>query len=125
MGMVTFLTLFGFILAALLVYQISNLVGTGKTETEAVLKKRKEDEALQTEEGTPEWSALKREAKEFDGGVNVEWGGINSDSQKTELEVLHEIRDYTKKTAFWTRVTGIPVLIGMIIGLLMGLEKCS
>ena len=68
----------------------------------------------------PDTAALKLEAKGLGGGVNTEW-----DQNKTELAVLREIRDYTKKTAFWTRVTGIPVLIGMIIGFLMGLEKCS
>ena len=41
------------------------------------------------------------------------------------IRLLRRIEENTSATHFWTRVTGIPVLIGMIVGFLMAMEKCS
>jgi len=41
------------------------------------------------------------------------------------IRLLRRIEKNTSATHFWTRVTGIPVLIGMIVGFLMAMEKCS
>ena len=35
-----------------------------------------------------------------------------------------QIEANTAKTAFWTKVVGVPVLIGLILGALAGLTKC-
>ena len=50
------------------------------------------------------------------------------DDEPTEDEavrLLRQIEKNTSATHFWTRVTGIPVLLGMIAGFLVALEKCN
>ncbi len=41
------------------------------------------------------------------------------------IRLLRRIEKNTSATHFWTRVTGIPVLIGMIVGVLIAMVKCS
>ena len=41
------------------------------------------------------------------------------------IRLLRQIEKNTSATHFWTRVTGIPVLLGIIAGFLMALEKCN
>lgn len=41
------------------------------------------------------------------------------------IRLLRQIEKNTSATHFWTRVTGIPVLLGMIAGFLVALEKCN
>ena len=41
------------------------------------------------------------------------------------IRLLRRIEKNTSATHFWTRVTGIPVLIGMMCGLLVAMVKCS
>jgi hypothetical protein len=49
----------------------------------------------------------------------------NNATDYETIRLLRQIEKNTSATHFWTRVTGIPVLIGMIIGFLMAMEKCS
>ena len=52
----------------------------------------------------------------------------DKDTEPTEDEavrLLRKIEKNTSATHFWTRVTGIPVLLGMIAGFLIALEKCN
>ena len=45
-------------------------------------------------------------------------------SQNDANRLLRQIEANTAKTAFWTKVVGVPVLIGLIIGALAGLTQC-
>ena len=46
-------------------------------------------------------------------------------SQNDANQLLRQIEANTAKTAFWTRVVGVPVLIGLIIGALASMAQCS
>ena len=53
---------------------------------------------------------------------------LDKDTEPTDdetIRLLRRIEKNTSATHFWTRVTGIPVLIGMMCGLLMAMVKCS
>jgi hypothetical protein len=46
-------------------------------------------------------------------------------SQNDANQLLRQIEANTAKTAFWTKVVGVPVLIGLIIGALASMAQCS
>ena len=46
-------------------------------------------------------------------------------SQNDTNQLLRQIEANTAKTAFWTKVVGVPVLIGLIIGALASMAQCS
>jgi hypothetical protein len=46
-------------------------------------------------------------------------------SQNDANRLLRQIEANTAKTAFWTKVVGVPVLIGLIIGALASMAQCS
>jgi DNA-directed RNA polymerase subunit M/transcription elongation factor TFIIS len=55
----------------------------------------------------------------------IEDGDPIESSQNDTNRLLRQIEANTAKIAFWTRVVGVPVLIGLIIGALAGLTQCS
>ena len=65
----------------------------------------------------------------FGGMAAIKEGSTpDKDTEPTEDEavrLLRQIEKNTSATHFWTRVTGIPVLLGMIAGFLVALEKCN
>ena len=57
--------------------------------------------------------------------VSAAGEGSTQDSDPS-IELLRKIEENTSNTHFWTMVTGIPVLLGMIIAFIaMGVEGCS
>jgi TPP-dependent pyruvate/acetoin dehydrogenase alpha subunit len=82
----------------LLGYVVWRLLPTSKTETQ----RRNEEELYERDDGNP----------------------IES-SQNDANQLLRQIESNTAKTAFWTRVVGVPVLIGLIIGALASMAQCS
>ena len=54
----------------------------------------------------------------------VEEGDPIESSQNDANQLLRQIEANTAKTAFWTRVVGVPVLIAAIIGALVSLNQC-
>ena len=71
----------------------------------------------------------RREAKEKEQRRKEEelYGKEDSnplESQNDTNRLLRQIEANTAKIAFWTRVVGVPVLIGLIIGALAGLTQC-
>jgi hypothetical protein len=77
---------------------------TSKTEAQ----RRNEEELYEREDGNP--------TKSSQNDANRLLQQIEANTRKTESN--------TAKTAFWTKVVGVPVLIGLIIGALAGLTKC-
>ena len=60
-----------------------------------------------------------------DDGDPKEDGDPTESSQNDANRLLRQIEANTAKTAFWTKVVGVPVLIGLIIGALAGLTQCN
>ena len=54
----------------------------------------------------------------------IEDGDPIESSQNDANQLLRQIEANTAKTAFWTRVVGVPVLIAAIIGALVSLNQC-
>ena len=59
-----------------------------------------------------------------DDGDPKEDGDPTESSQNDANQLLRQIEANTAKTAFWTRVVGVPVLIAAIIGALVSLNQC-
>ena len=64
----------------------------------------------------------RREAKEKEQRRKEDSNPL--EGQNVTNRLLRQIESNTAKTAFWTKVVGVPVLIGLIIGALAGLTKC-
>jgi hypothetical protein len=60
-----------------------------------------------------------------DDGDPKEDGDPTESSQNDANQLLRQIEANTAKTAFWTKVVGVPVLIGLIIGALASMAQCS
>jgi hypothetical protein len=75
--------------------------------------------------GPVTFEAIKRVAAERGIELPEQDTRLIESSQNDANQLLRQIESNTAKTAFWTKVVGVPVLIGLIIGALAGLTQCN
>jgi hypothetical protein len=110
------------VVVILLIGVISLLKWAHNAELKAIDAKRKKEKDRISSEGRP--------AEDL-GGLKSKDTGQNAPHDET-VKLLQQIEKNTAETAessvstlFWTRIIGLPVAIGFIVGAVMAMEKCS